>query len=383
MYSSLLTSLRKYVPRENHDPLENFITEAFAWLLINNKNFSNYFLREISKTIKSKTTNLDLFDQADCRWNTQVNFDGKFPDMVCTSRENIIIFEHKTWSNLHKNQLKNYKDYAKDNYKNHWVVLITATRKQHIQNPDIELCWNDVYEIVNNWSNEHIDASFIFDDFLTLIKSEGMGPPAPISHEAIQYYFDSIDLEKNISELIKRVDSKDWIENFNSRIQIEDLNKWTHDKRGSIYGLGWGRIGINFLSWSPGIFVGILLDGRDHYTKPMNKDKGPDFCLILSFERKYHNKYPKEKDYIKLINELTRKVRDIDSGWQIYKHLEDDETSKKNKWHPIHIRKPMLDVFNSSTTTNEQEEIFYLQASKLINAVTSIESFWSLRKVCE
>jgi hypothetical protein len=49
MATGLLESLRKYRPREGKDPLENFITEAFSWILNNHLYFSEFFLIEIMK----------------------------------------------------------------------------------------------------------------------------------------------------------------------------------------------------------------------------------------------------------------------------------------------------------------------------------------------
>jgi hypothetical protein len=45
--TNLLTALRKYRPRDNHDPLENFVTEAFAWLLINQPAFGRFYLGKV------------------------------------------------------------------------------------------------------------------------------------------------------------------------------------------------------------------------------------------------------------------------------------------------------------------------------------------------
>ena len=78
----LLESVRKYHPRKGTDPLENFITEAFAWMLNDCPEFGTHFVNEILK-------NLDFpdFDSNNIRWETQMNFDGVFPDMVCHSME--------------------------------------------------------------------------------------------------------------------------------------------------------------------------------------------------------------------------------------------------------------------------------------------------------
>ncbi len=167
METGLLESLRKYRPRQSKDPLENFITEAFGWILSNHKNFSAFFLEEISSRLQVKG-----LDYSNCEWNTQYNFDGVYPDMVCISNDIAIIFENKTWSDLHKDQIKNYRDYAAKHFKENKVVLITATKYQHAQEYDLALCWSDIYELISKWSNKNNDIPFIFDDFLKLLKSE-------------------------------------------------------------------------------------------------------------------------------------------------------------------------------------------------------------------
>jgi hypothetical protein len=295
--------------------------------------------------------------------------------MVCLSNNNAIVFENKAWSKLHKNQLKNYKDYATKNFINSKIVIITATHYQHRQNPDLALCWSDIYELIDSWLENNSDTSFIFQDFLKLLKSEGMGPPAPISHESIMYYYTSVNLKKNIGNLIKRVENEDWSLNIK-----KGYKKFIENKNRLKYGEAWGRMGIHFLdSWRPSIFVGVLLDGNDHCTKPSNLSKGSDFCLILDFDSDLHYKYPSSKNYVKLIEKLSIKIKKGNNGWQLYNHLDDNKIKNKNKWHPLHIRKPMLDVFIGSSTIDEQAGIFYEIGQELIKLVTDEDSFWKLR----
>lgn len=375
METGLLESLRKYQPRKGKDPLENFITEAFAWILNNYPDFSESFLNYISSKVQ-----MTGMEGKNCEWRTQYNFDGVFPDMVCLSNNNAIVFEHKAWSPLHDNQLKNYRDYAAKNFENSKVVLITAIERHHVQNPDMALCWSDVYKLISEWLDKNSDVPFIFEDFLRLLRSEGMGPPAPISHESILYYYASIDLKQNIGNLIKRVENeerknKDWSKNIK-----RDFDLSVEKRRGLAYGEAWGGMGLCLLnSWRPGIFVGILLDGSDYCTKPLNSAKGPDFCLILDFEDNLHNQYPSNSHYIEFVKIVSKKIKTRNDGWEFYHHLDDNKIGKKNKWHPIHIRKPLLDIFSGTTSIEEQADIFYETANKLIKIVTDEDCFWSLR----
>ncbi len=376
METGLLESLRKYQPREGNDPLENFITEAFAWILNSYSDFAEFFLNEIRA---KPNMQLQEMDGKNCEWLTQYNFDGVFPDMVCLSNNYAIVFEHKAWSHLHNNQLKNYKDYAAKNFVESKIVLITASRYQHDQDPDLALCWSDVYELISIWLNKNDNAPFIFQDFLRLLRSEGMGPPAPISHESIRYYYASVDIKKNIGNLIKRIKNETWSENIDS-----DFELFVENKSRLAYGEAWGRMGLHLLnSWKPGLFVGILLDGDDHRTKPINATKGPDFCLIIDFDSSLHSQYPSNSHYIEFVNKLSKKVCDLQNGFQLYNHLADTKIKGKNKWHPIHIRKPMLDVFVGALTVEEQADVFYRTANELIKLVTEEQSFWRLRNDCK
>lgn len=276
METGLFEALRKYSPREGKDPLENFITEGFAWLLNKYSEFGEFFLRRLEKKLQ-----LDV-NKYDCKWSTQVNFDGKRPDMVYRWENKAIVFEHKTWNRLDENQIKNYREYSQREFDDSRIVLITATRQQHEQDPDLPLCWSDIYELISDWEQEtNSDILFLFKDFQKLLKNEGLGPPAPVSHAAIRFYHEARDMKQNLEELVKRVqergkNEKKWQRMIREDYPLRNLKKSSQ----------WGRMGISLwdeCDWYPGVFVGILLDGRDHCTKPIDSAKGPDFCLILYF----------------------------------------------------------------------------------------------------
>ncbi len=372
MQKNLLASLRKYRPREHHDPLENFITEAFCWILDNHPDFSSFFLEKI---MSNPGMHLPGFDSTTGAWETQYNFGEYFPDMVYLSNNKIIIFEHKAWSKLHHNQIQNYRGFADKNFDDNKIVLITASKYQHEQDPDLALCWSDIYLWVSEWIDKHPGVSFIFEDFIHLLKSEGMGPPAPISYESILYYYASEGIRNNISKLIVQVKNREW----HKKIK-QDYKMCVEKKRGKVSGEAWGRIGLHLLElWRPGIFIGFLLDGKDHCTKPINKYKGPDFCLIIDFSEDLHSQYPYDPDYIEMIKKLEIDVGKLGDGWELYDHLNDPDARTKNKWHPVHIRKPMLDIFKGTTTVEEQADQFCENADKLLDIIDMNPFFWKLR----
>ena len=397
MATGLFEALRRYSPRENRDPLENFITEGFAWLLNKHHVFGETFLKHLEKKLKEIGREWD-FGNYDCEWRTQENFGGNYPDMVCHFNEEnkAIVFEHKTWSSLSGDQLDNYKKHANNNFADYRIVLITATPQQHEQDPDLALCWSDIYDLIEKSNNSEL----LIKDFQQLLKSVGLGPPVPISHSLTRYYYEAIDLKKNINNVITdfKKNIKDLIERVEGR-EVQD-EEWKEMIKKD-YRLDipiqrgkddfYGRIGLDILArdadepgpgnHGPGnIFVGVLVDREDHKTEPIDPDKGPDFCLIISFSTSLNDLYQKKENYKKLVAELSTKVEQLNDGWEFYDHLDDRTVNEPNKNNPIHIRKPMLDVFSGTESCEDQEERFYEVASKLIRLVVEEESFWALRE---
>ena len=217
MEIGLFEALRRYSPREGNDPLENFITEGFAWLLKKYPKFSEFFLRYLEEKLREKERQLNV-NKYDCEWSTQDNFDGKYPDMVCrfrdVNKDKAIVFEHKVGTDLRENQLKDYRDSAQKKFDDSRIVLITKTKQQHEQAPDLSLCWSDIYKLISAWEQKADGDIFLLKDFQKLLKGEDLGPPTPISQEAIRSYYDyraedmeheAKDMERKLEKLIARI----------------------------------------------------------------------------------------------------------------------------------------------------------------------------------
>ena len=123
MSKSLLVNISKYASSHQTSPIENFITETFAWLLREDIAIREALIvylqqqypdKQIAAKSMSDSTSID----------TQVNFNGKYPDMLWSSidKDFCIIFEHKVWSELHENQLNNYREYATEQLNQEFLV---------------------------------------------------------------------------------------------------------------------------------------------------------------------------------------------------------------------------------------------------------------------
>ena len=375
MKNDLLVSLRKYHPREGKDPLENFITEAFAWILKNFDEFSIFFIQKFFENIDFDINNQNM------NWSTQANFGGVYPDMLLEMEGIALVFENKAWSDLHAGQLDSYRNYAKENYKKSYLVLITASSNQHSQNPDYAFCWSDICLWIKEWiSLQEKESEFIFNDFSRLIENEGMGPPAPISHEAILCYYSARNLKEQISNLIRRIEHEDW----GKLVPSSDFKLFIENKRGHHYGDAWGRIGVHLLGggdndWCPGVFVGFLIDGEEHCTRPLLEKKSPDFSVIIDFDINLHNQYPQHVIYKKFVGRVSDEIVKLNNGWDFYHHIEDQSIESVNKWHPIHIRKPMLELFRGTIIIEEQIQIFMKNTKEILNVIFCENKIQQLR----
>ena len=368
MENNLLTSLRKYRPRESNTPIENFITEAFLWLLKNYENFSEYYLNYLSEKLEFGVS------LKNAKWETQVNFNGYFPDLVCDLGDTGLIFEHKIRAHLHENQLNNYRDYASKKYANYKLILITMNTTQHFQEPDLALCWEQIHKLITDWPPIKQNEFFLFQNFINLLEYEGLGPKAPISHESISYYFYANDFTKKVETLILSISNDKYIQEEFKQLIGEDfkLN----------YQNSWGRIGFQFLeTWRPSIFAGVMVDWKDHNIKPILNKDSPDFVILLSFAEDLHGRYKVDENYINLVNELKQNLENNNSDWEFYNHLEDRSVEKPNNiWHPLYIRKPLIELLRGTKTFEEQKLRVFEGIKEVLPYFSQSIYFLNLRK---
>lgn len=379
MKSSLLCALRDFRPREGHDPLENFITEAFAWLLINQEGFGRFYLSKVRQRLGLAAE----MPASPIEWETRMNLNGVFPDLVGLEGCTAYLFEHKAWSHLHSNQLANYRRAAGKEYgpENFHLILVTGGRHQFDQNPDLALCWHDVHGWISEWlDHKDCESDPLFEDFQTLLVSEGMGPPAPVSHEAILAYKPARSLEPCLLSLIQRAVHHDWKHQF-PLIATDPQLPW---HRALPKGQDpWGRIGINLAgndpnAWLPGCFLGFLIDPADHCIEWQNPDC-PDFSIILGANPERRSTYPKSAELAELRKVLPVALRSFCPEFQFLDHFV--TCDEPNLWHPIHIRMPMIELFRGTATADEQYKRFVESALRVLTVVSDLPEFLAFREI--
>jgi len=346
------------------------VTEAFAWLLKTNPKFSEYYIKYICRKLVSHKLDFQI-DSSTVKWDTQVNFSGRFPDLIYEAGGKALVFEHKLFSNLHDNQLLNYRTHAEVAYEDYRLILLTANTTQHQQNPDLSLCWEDIHKLIEKWiiDNGENSNKLIFYNFLRLLEFEGLGPKAPISHESILYYFRAKDFETNVHNLMQDI-SQTSHKDFTSFISEEEFKLSLRSQ--------WGRIGVELHnSWGPCLFAGVICGG--HRVDPILGPDSPDVVLMLCFDSSLHETYKFDQDYKDFVKELRDKSKGFPDGWEIHLHLEDETKSEKNMWHPVYIRKPFVKMMAGTKNTEEQKKAFVESIQKILPYYTSSEYFQNMR----
>jgi hypothetical protein len=370
---SLFTNLQKYRLRDNNNPIENFVTEAFAWLLRKDTELGRYLINQIAEKLDGTAKGFSLTSN-DVSWSTQENYSGVFPDMEAKWSGMALVFEHKVWSPLHGGQLKSYREFHEKAGNDYRLILITGHHSQHSQKPDLALCWHEVYVWIKNYvdSTQISETTWVINDFLQLLKSEGLGPTAPISHTAIWHYQEAVTLRSKLENLIGKVYKQQWLVLSGYCSEVK--------KQEGVIGIQFNRINPDDpekSGWNPGVFVGFALDGGDHKIQNRMND-GLKMILNISISKKHHAHYSTWLEYISLIKELDDKAKAVSNGWTFYNHREEARTF--NPWHPLYLEYPMLELFQGTEEIQEQETRFKEMAEEVLDMLMSCSSFKSFER---
>lgn len=382
MYESLLVNISKYAASDKNSPIENFITEAFAWLLRNDPSVREAIATLLHNKAKEQSLEIPLVGNSE-RIDTQVNFNGRYPDMCWESKDHSfrIIFENKIWSELHDSQLDNYRKYAEEKFGEAFrLVLITAHIGQHRQSPDLALCWYQIAEGIEKVTDGDEKEKWIRGEFINLLKSNGLIDMSPINPLSISYYNDAKKLDQQLYDIATRTANQSWpiqrlVDDHISYNKIALQRKVGINERIGKHD-AWGRIGLEFNNvtkeyeeggWTPGFFCGFAIDGYDHCINDLMPTE-PLAVLIMDIDEPLHSAMNSNAHYKALVNELI-----LPKGW----HFNDRTTKNKNEnpWHPLIIYRGLTDFIGNATTLEQQSNTFLQQMTELQQALLNCTSF--------
>lgn len=370
MESNLLVNLRKYRPRENTDPLENFITEAFAHLLRSSTTITGALITYINTLLDDDIA----WGEGEYQVSTQENFGNKFPDLVLKRETSALVFEHKVHADLHHEQLHFYRQYAAENFSDYRIILITAQEYQHQQSPDCAFCWNNVYSLVK----KHLDdvepeVLWYAKEFMALLKSENLGPVAPINPVAIQHYLEARALDEQLASLFRlaTLPQVNWPLKPDFVPVINDLSKRIEQR----FGIEFRPVDNDLTrGWFPGVFQGVIFDGSDH---KLSEEMGNrlHIAVVFDFDRRTHAQLRKSDIFKGFCQDFGAKIEALKAGWTMVNKAHQAGIQNINWYHPLALLQPMEQFFQGLYCTESQLAHFIEQMIRVQQVLISCSDF--------
>ena len=357
---------------------EDFITEILCWLL-ERTDFGARFLDRLMEVGDGSLPEVGR----GCIWDTQRSFvlDGvaKRPDMVCESANGhrALIFEHKVGAVLHEGQLNSYRQVGEQQFKQSGLILITARKGQCDQNPDCHLLWRHVHGWLSGWlADSQIDevTGFVSRSFLRLLEKQGLGPMEQITVQQLRAIPHALEGERRIKSLVNSAAERPYWQNLVNYASTGVAEAGGVERERTFR---WGRYGMYLLgsrdavTWTPGIFVGVMVDSRDHGPPSVNNGEGsgPVACLVVDVHRNWHRQYEESEPFLDLVQELLRRwPSDQAEDWRVHR-----ETT--NRWHPCAIYKPLAAVLSNTCTGDDQVDRFIEDVGSIAEAVIHLKEF--------
>jgi len=253
----------------------------------------------------------------------------------------------------YRHQLRKYERAAKERWPGRvFTALITRSKAQHTAEASAALTWAQVYELMEDWDRDRADS--VVRDFLAYLEGQGLSPAPQVTAQALAAYKPAQTLlpalEALFANLAEELRPEDFEGLYRAMRQPDLSARPTYQK------LKWGRIGVSFPSvgpWRPGVFAGVLVDGADHRVAWVREEKGPDFVLVVSFHLDAGE--PGWDDYVMSpeFERLRKRLREDAGVFDFHDHLREP---RPNRWHPVHLRRPLVDMLAGAKDAEEQRE---------------------------
>lgn len=364
MSESLFSRLFHYRESEKLSPRENFLTEMFAWMIGNLKQFGHDYVEFLMTKCENKTSfdssksySVCVRTQVNVKYEEKDHFKNRFIDMVINTTGDMgFICEHKVDSEVRENQIQEYASCQEqlNGSPNHKfkTVLLTKSTEQHTEKADISITWYDVYKYFSEKFNKgeyncKPEEKIIIDQFLMYLTEVGMGKRETINANAVEYYCDAMKLETVLKSIFNDIctDVK-WEEKF-PRIKdfLTDFDPFVSKETYSRNEIR--RLGIEFTrNWNPGLFAGVQMNNDDDSLQSFDS---PQLTVIIDCMEGKKSKYQNEGWFASIAKDKQSK-EEIETGFHI-------QTDSDNPWRVLILHKPLTEVLKGTRYEEQKKDI--------------------------
>ncbi len=131
------------------------------------------------------------------------------------------------------------------------------------------------------------------------------------------------------------------------------VEPWLRGKRPA--GASEGRVGVELMEeWEPGVFVGVLFDGRDHCTDPSEPALGADFVVLVDVSKPEEDDWEGADAFVRRPEwkALVKRLEHAPGRWSV---LDQRKQETPNLWHPLHLRLPLATVVAGTGPDDEEQ----------------------------
>ena len=363
MNESLFSRLFHYRESEKLSPRENFLTEMFAWMIGNLKQFGHDYVEFLMTKCENKTSfdsnksySVCVRTQVNVKYEEKDHFKNRFIDMVINTTGDMgFICEHKVDSEVRENQIQEYASCQEqlNGSPNHKfkTVLLTKSTEQHTEKADISITWYDVCKYFSEKFNKgeyncKPEEKIIIDQFLMYLTEVGMGKRETINANAVEYYCDAMKLETILKSIFNDIctDVK-WEEKF-PRIKdfLTDFDPFVSKETYSRNEIR--RLGIEFTrNWNPGLFAGVQMNNDDDSLQSFDS---PQLVVIIDCMEGKKSEYQNTKWFTSVKDKQSKE--EIETGFHI-------QTDSDNPWRVLILHKPLTEVLKGTRYEEQKKDI--------------------------
>lgn len=415
---SLFYYLTSYVPTEKRESKEDFLTQAFAWILVEFPPFTYYYLDFLNEKLYQNTKKEGIKKGENYKYmiETQRQLDGGHSRLdllinikLSNGKKVHYICEHKVESELSENQISRYMSLASeiDNDKSSqfYSVLLTKNTKQHTQYADVRIVWGDIKELIDSFLQDYTKGTdkeyiFILKQLSLYLTEKGLEKAKPIVKEDLENHNFEIKgfkkdsyIEKTLNYFVYRLagEIEDLIEQDKLVSVLPNIKGLSEANiKPTVTKSSWGRKGINIFgnewdsnksyndvdlfngAWKVGLFVGFLFNPTDHELEDApDREKGFDMVIIMDGKGK--DKLRKKVLDNKTLKYMTDNLQGNSGDFSFIPFEE-----LKNPFRLAVLRKPFMDVLcidgEFQNNVDTQYELFKKNAIEGINLMADAYS---------
>jgi len=225
------------------------------------------------------------------------------------------------------------------------------------------------------------------DDFLALLRHEGLEPREQLTESSLRAFVASRHVEDELYALVDTVRTQcDWSFAYDRLSPLDGSaapsKRWGPRTR-SNGNFQYGRIAFKLYEQPlPGVLAGLIVDPGNTRVELVDRERGPDLSVFIGLPRTRLS----DQSYRSLVTSeafqmLCQRVEEEASrkGWTV--QVPTGQDPSVNAHHPIVLQQPLADVLRGTGTRDEQRDTVYQTLRSGVESLVGNNDIQAVRKI--